>query len=205
MDTYMGCPILVGIPLPVDYKMDARILSVLERWDRTELADTLYIPSPFPTLGRDKIVYHAQYKLPTPTHILFVDSDVLPKKNTLEKLLLLNKDIVAGVYPITAKKGLAWSVSKEEKFVPLSIEELPSEPFKISSCGFGIVLVKMKVFEKMQWPYWKNEFNPGGIEKGEDLYFCDKAKEAGFEIWCDPKVKCNHIRIANLMSIINNF
>lgn len=29
--------------------------------------------------------------------------------------------------------------------------------------------------------------------KGEDLYFCERAKEAGFTVWCDTTVKCQHI------------
>ncbi len=62
----------------------------------------------------------------------------------------------------------------------------------------------MKVFEKLEWPYWKNIFKPGTITKGEDIYFCDKARESGCDIWCEPKVKCAHIRITNLMNIVNN-
>jgi hypothetical protein len=199
---YMGCPILVGMPLSADYKADLRVFSVLEKWDRTELAETYYAPTPFPTLGRDRIVSHAMYRIPRPTHIFFIDSDVLPRANTLEKLLDLDKDIAVGVYPTTSKKGLSWSVAKEELF--LRIDDLPRSPFKVKYTGFGCVLVKMEVFEKLQWPYWKNEFVEGGIEKGEDIYFCDKVREAGFDIWCEPKVKCNHIRITSLMNIVNN-
>ncbi|HDZ13925.1 MAG TPA: hypothetical protein ENH60_03370 [Pricia sp.] len=84
----------------------------------------------------------------------------------------------------------------------MAIDELPRTPFKISSGGFGIVLVKYEVFEKLDWPYWKNIFVPGDIEMGEDIYFCKKARQAGFDIWCDPKVKCSHIRMANLLNII---
>lgn len=204
MDVYVGCPVMVGVPLPTDYKMDARIVTTIERWDRTELAETYYEPSPFPSLGRDKIVTIAKYRIPPPTHILFIDSDVLPRKSTLEKLLELDKDIVTGVYPMTTSGGLFWSVSREEPFEAVAINELPTNPFKVKFCGFGVVLVRFEVFEKLEWPYWDNEFKPGTIVKGEDIYFCEKARKAGFDIWCDPKVKCNHIRITNLMSVVNN-
>ncbi len=204
MDRYLGSPILVGVPLPVDNKMDTRITTTIEQWDRTDLVETYYVTSAFPELGRDRIVSYAQYRIPQPTHILFVDSDVLPRTNTLEKLLNLDKDIVTGVYPMTTRNGLFWSVSREEPFNPLGVDDLPDNPFKVKSCGFGIVLIKINVFEKLEWPYWKNEFEPGVIKKGEDIYFCDKVREAGFDIWCDPKVKCNHIRISNLLSIMNN-
>lgn len=204
MNTYLGCPIIVGVPLSADYMMDTRITTTIEWWDRSDLVETFYSPTDFPTLGRDKIVSYAKYRIPSPTHILFLDSDILPRKNTLERLLEHDKDIISGVYPMVTKNGMSWSISREEPFKAVDIQELPKNPFKIKHCGFGIVLVKYDVFEKLNWPYWKNVFRPGGIEKGEDIYFCEKAREAGFDIWCDPKVKCNHIRITNLMSIINN-
>ena len=198
----LGKPIIVGMPLPPDYKADARIVALLEKWNNGDTVETYYTPTAFPTLGRDQIVSYAKYRVPSPTHILFVDSDVLPRSSTLERLLKADKDIITGVYPATTKSGLAWSVSKGDGLI--EVGQLPHDPFKVEYCGFGVVLVKFKVFEKLQWPYWKNEFKPGGIVKGEDVYFCDKAREAGYDIWCDPKVKCNHIRIANLMSIVNN-
>jgi GT2 family glycosyltransferase len=198
----MGKPIVVGMPLPPDHKVDARILTTIERWDRTDYAETFYAATAFPTLGRDKIVAYAEYRRPAPTHILFIDSDVLPRHNTLDKLLELDKDIVTGVYPMTTKTGMTWSVAKDDEKM-IEIGELPDNPFKVKHCGFGVMLVKYKVFEKLEWPYWKNEFEPGQIVKGEDIYFCDKVNEAGFDIWCEPKVKCNHIRMTNLMSIVN--
>jgi len=204
MEIYAGCPVIVGMPISEDYKVDVRISTVLERWDRTKLAETYYAPSFFPTLGRDKIVSYAKYRVPAPTHILFVDSDVLPKSKTIEKLMAHDKDIVTGVYPISTKGGLAWSVSREDKFTPVGIEDLPDNLFKIEACGFGCILIKMHVFNELDWPFWENELVPGGIKKGEDIYFCDKVKSAGFDIWCDPMVKCNHIRMTNLMSIVNN-
>ena len=195
--------VVVGVPLPPDYKMDARIITTIERWDRTDSVETFYVPSPFPTLGRDKIVAYAKYRIPSPTHVLFIDSDVLPRKNTLDKLLELDKDIVTGVYPMFSGK-LTWNVSRNDDCKMVEINDLPDNPFKVKICGFGIVLVKFEVFEKLSWPYWKNVFRPGDIETGEDIYFCKKAIEAGFDIWCDPVVKCNHIRMANYLSIVNN-
>ena len=199
---YVGKPIIVGIPLPPDHKADARIITTVERWDRGDNAETYYSATAFPELGRDKIVSYANYRKPSPTHILFIDSDVLPRSNTLDKLLEIDKDVVTGVYPMTTRNGMTWSVSRDDDIM-VGLDELPDNPFKVKHCGFGIMLVKYKVFEQIEWPYWKNEFAPGQIVKGEDIYFCDKAREAGFDIWCAPKVKCSHVRITNLMSIVN--
>lgn len=197
---YMGRPILVGVPLGTDYKIDARIASTLALWDLNEKVEIFYSATPFPTLGRDRIIQYAKYRIPKPSHILFLDADVLPRKTTLEKLIKNDKDIVMGVYPISRNGELRWSVSREATFN--AEKELPRNPFKISSGGFGVVMVKFKVFESLRWPYWKNVFVPGDVEMGEDIYFCEQAREAGFDIWCDPKVKCGHIRQANLLNII---
>ena len=84
----------------------------------------------------------------------------------------------------------------------MAIDDLPTNEFKATSSRFGVALVKYEVFEKLQWPYWKNVFSPGVIEMGEDIYFCEQARKAGFDIWCDPKVKCGHIKQANLLNLI---
>lgn len=203
MELYMGRPILIGMPVGLDYKADIRVVTTVERWDRDDDKESYYASSDSPALGRDKIVYYAKYRIPSPSHILFIDSDVLPRRNTLERLLNLDKDIVTGVYHIATNKNVTWSVSREEG-VFVELGGLPDNPFKIKSCGNGVILVKFEVFEKLQWPYWENQFAPGVKTMGEDIYFCEKAREAGYDIWCDPKVKCNHIRITNLMSVINN-
>lgn len=201
MDTYVGCPVVIGVPLPCDYRADTRVITTLEKWDRTSQAETYYVPSISPILGRDEIVWNAKYRIPLPTHILFVDPDVLPRHSTLEKLLKLDKDIVTGVYHIITRSDVRWSVMREDDWVKL--DELPDNPFKVKSCGFGIILIKFSVFEKLQWPYWEYKFSPGVLEKSEDVYFCEKAREAGFDIWCDPKLKCNHIKVTGLLSVIN--
>lgn len=199
---YMSRSILVGVPLGKDYKIDARIATTLAYWDLDEKVEVYYTANAFPALGRDKIFQYAKYRIPHPSHILFLDADVLPRKSTLDTLIKNHKDIIMGVYPVSKNGKLRWSISRESTYKPMAIDSLPRTPFKISSGGFGVVLVKYEVFEKLQWPYWKNIFVPGDVEMGEDIYFCEKAKEADFDIWCDPKVKCSHIRIANLLNIL---
>lgn len=202
---YLGRPILVGIPLKDDYKIDARLSDILRYWEQNNEKIEVYHPTAgSPEEGRDKIVYYAKYRLPSPTHILFLDADISIRKRTLDKLMELDKDIVMGVYPMVQSGHLSWNVSRTEPFTPLEINDLPRNPFKIKSGGFGATLVKYEVFEKLGWPYWKTVYQPGGIETGEDVYFCSQARKAGFEIWCHPVIKCLHIRITNLLSIVNS-
>ncbi len=201
MDLFRGRPVMVGVPLAPDHKIDIRISSMIEVWDRRLEVESHYAATDNVTVGRDKIVQMAKYRIPRPSHILFIDYDVLPRRNTLEKLLAHDKDIVAGVYPMIQKCKISWCLSREEHYKPLPIEELPDNLFKTKFVGCGMMLVKMEVFDKLEWPYWKNEFKPGIKSLGEDLYFCMKARNAGLDIWVDPMVKCSHFRLVDLLSI----
>lgn len=202
---YMGRPIVVSVPLGQDYRIDARLKETIDYWEHSIDKVEIYHPiSASPEAGRDMTVSYAKYRIPKPTHILFLDSDILPRKAAFEKLLKMDKDIVMGVYNIAQNGYLKWSVSREEPYELLGLEELPRNPFKIKSGGFGVTLIKYEVFETLEWPYWKNVYVPGNIQTGEDIYFCRKVIEAGYDIWCEPVVKCSHIRIANLLNIAMN-
>ena len=196
--------VAVGIPLPPSYHADARTIAMAEAWSRKTNIENIFIASPSPEEGRDKIVYVVNSMIPRPTHILFLDSDVLPRPKTMKVLYEHDKDIICGVVPICQQGKMQWNVSKEEGFVPLDLDSLPDNLFKVKSCGFGVVLVKTAVFDKIEWPYWRSEYKPGLRTLGEDMYFSKKVRQAGFDIWCDPKVKCNHVTRSNYLSIIKN-
>ena len=48
----------------------------------------------------------------------------------------------------------------------------------------GCLLIRMRVFDKIPKPWFSTRIEGEKIQ-GEDYYFCDRAREAGFEIWCD--------------------
>lgn len=194
--------VAIGIPLEPNYQADARTIAITESWTYGTENTTVSVPSPSPEEGRDKIVSLVNYIVPRPTHILFIDSDVVPRKNTLTALLSHDKDIVTGAVPICQQGDLKWNVYKNSDAV--ARDELPTNLFKITSCGFGCVLVKTSVLDALEWPYWRSEYKPGLRTLGEDIYFCRKATDAGFDIWCDPKVKCDHATRSSYLSIMRN-
>ncbi len=197
--------VLVGMPLAPHHQSDVRIISLLERWDREDWIETYYAATPHTTLGRDRIVQYAQYRKPTPTHILFVDHDVFCRYTTLKRLLAHDKDIVCGVYPLIQYGKIAWCLSRKEPFEALPINELPNQLFKAEVGCCGMMLVKMGVFDKLPWPYWKDIFSKGKKIIGEDIYFFGLAKKAGYDIWIDPKVKCGHLRTVDLLGIAMDY
>ena len=72
-------------------------------------------------------------------------------------------------------------------------------PFTVDYAGFGWLLIKHGVWEndEMKYPWFAPKmqvFESGEVQDmcGEDVSFCLDAKEAGFEIWCDPRVRVGH-------------
>ncbi len=205
MDLFTGRPVLVGMPLSMSHQSDTRVISLLEMWDRRKDVETYYVTSSSAALGRDRIVMYARHRVPKPSHILFVDSDVLPRPSTLKKLLAHNKDVVSGVYPMMQNCRLSWCLSREEPFKGLGITELPDNPFKTKFVGCGMRLVKMEVFDNLKWPYWKDVFAPGRKLVSEDLFFCQILRKFGYDIWVDPKIKCNHFKTVDLLGVAMNY
>ena len=73
------------------------------------------------------------------------------------------------------------------------------KPFTVDYTGFGWVLIKKGVFEdeKMTYPWFAPKmqvFESGAVQDmcGEDVSFCLDAMDAGFEIWCDPRIRVGH-------------
>ena len=43
------------------------------------------------------------------------------------------------------------------------------------------------------------------LKTGADIYFFDKARAAGYDLWVDPKVKCGHFRMVDLLGVVKNY
>lgn len=142
------------------------------------------------------------------THIFFVDSDTIPPPSALKTLLSHDKDIISGITPILHynDERKEWGTldncferideNAEGKRVVSHAVKRNTGLVEIERCGTSCLLIKKEVFEKLEKPYFKFVYNEDGTkhELSEDLYFCDKAREAGYKIWCDTSVICNHFK-----------
>ena len=130
--------------------------------------------------------------------ILWLDSDMVFGPDLLEKLsadLDTGLDMVCAVY-FTRKnpvKPCAYEALEVIDGQPTSksVSEIPDGLFEIEGCGFGAVLMNTSIFGKLD----ELPFSPI-YGWGEDLTFCLRAKEAGFRIWCDGRVKIGHAGIS---------
>ena len=140
---------------------------------------------------------------------LWIDSDIIFNTAKFLQLVLMDKDIAAGWY--CTEDGITTSVAhwlEEEDFRSnggvMNHENLETiskrkKPFTVDYTGFGWLLIKNGVFEheEMKYPWFAPKmqiFESGEVQDmcGEDVSFCLDAKAAGFEIWCDPRVRVGH-------------
>lgn len=114
-------------------------------------------------------------------YVLFLDSDMVFPRTTLHRLLRHGKDIVGATYK---KRVEPYSIlgSALEK-TPTCNENGLTEMRHLPT---GCLLIRMAVFEMLPPPYFRflND-ESAGVICGEDYVFCDRAREAGFRIWCD--------------------
>ena len=134
-------------------------------------------------------------------YLLFIDDDMTFNKDVLERLLTHGKEVIgvnsySRCLPPSSTVGL---MDKEGKYMHpdkhSAIEmRIPDELFKCYFVGAGIMLIDMKVFEKIEKPYFAFTSDENGmIINGEDGSFCAKCLNAGIDIFCDPSVFVGHV------------
>ena len=130
------------------------------------------------------------------THILFMDDDMAPQKDSLMKLLAHDLDIVGGLYlmrnyphfPLAFDE--AWE-DGQNRHLLLSPET--HGLIEVTNTGLGFCLFKIDVFKKMEGPFWirLGEIQPDGW--CDDIGFFNRARKAGFKIFVDTNVTIGHL------------
>lgn len=125
-------------------------------------------------------------------YILWIDSDMTFEPNNLKQLLADDKDIVTGLY-FTRKQPVEpviYSMVDDSEYYASIKDYDKNAMFKVGGCGGGFVLVKADVYKKIKKDWYSIIGNIG-----EDLSFCRRALENGYDIWCDTAVKLGHVGI----------
>jgi len=156
--------------------------------------------------GPDQLPWDGKLKY---DYQLWIDSDIVFNVEKFYQLVLMDEKIASGWY--CTEDGKTTSVAHwldEDDFKGnggvMNHETLDSiakrqKPFTVDYAGFGWLLIKHGVFEDSQMTYpWfapkMQVFESGAVQDmcGEDVSFCLDAKEAGFRIMCDPRIRVGH-------------
>lgn len=137
--------------------------------------------------NRNKIVTAA--KEARAKHLLFVDDDMKFPPDILKKLMSSDKNII-GVNSRSRDGSNAITVKPLAQIAQM----IPNKVFECSAVGTGILLINMEVFKDLPKPYFAFEtYKDGKTKTGEDIYFCNQARDYGFKIWCDATIDIKHI------------
>lgn len=138
-------------------------------------------------------------------YMMWIDSDIVFKVDDFLALLNMNKDIASGLYKTQDDKHYAtvenWDMDRYRKqgsfqFLTEELIEDRPGPFEVDYTGFGWVLIKKGVFESLEYPWFRPEwedFGNGVMEfTSEDVGFCKNIREKGYKIYVNPKVIVGH-------------
>jgi len=137
------------------------------------------------------------------SHLLFVDDDVIVAPNALDLLLEHDAGVVAGMVP---------SIFMNCDFVALNCrpEESPNVWYRrhpeglvrICACGMACTLIRRDVFEAVGYPWFRWLETREGDIYGEDFDFCKRVADAGFTLWADGRVCCDHVKAIHLLALV---
>lgn len=146
-------------------------------------------------------------------YIMWLDSDMVFNPQHFAKLLNAGCDIVSGLYLMDGGKQYAtvkdWDYNyfgkhySFEFLTPSYIEtyqkDNPNQLLEVEYTGFGFILIKKGVFEKIKYPWFKPLYYdlPNGISDfcAEDVGFCQMALKHGFKIYIDTTVVIGHEKV----------
>lgn len=121
------------------------------------------------------------------THILWLDSDMQFPVDILDIMLAHDKDIIALNYSTRVEPHKPVAFTNEDNLNDRLVSTTGIN--NVVAVGMGCMLVKRKVFDTMDLPYFSVEWNEDYSNlMGEDLYFCNKARYFGFEVHVDNEL-----------------
>lgn len=184
--------VLIGLST-ADYIRKADFLPYFLGIDKPEGTAMTTIHGVSPAKSRNVIVEQALAN--DCTHILFLDDDMTPSADILNRLLKHNKDIVTALY--LKRDYPHFPVAFDRKFdngfnKHLYLDKAIDGLIEVTNCGLGCVLIKIEVFKKMERPWVRlGELIADGW--CDDIGFFNRAREAGFKIYCDTEARVGHM------------
>jgi hypothetical protein len=128
------------------------------------------------------------------TKLIMLDVDMVYHPKTITNLLKRNLPVVGALcfrrYPPFDSIMLKML---EDGYT--SIDEWEEDELvEVDATGAGCLMFDMKVFRELPFPWFRFQKNPEtGMVIGEDVGFCQDLKKAGYRIFVDTSVPCDHL------------
>lgn len=144
---------------------------------------------------------------------LSIDSDNPPIQNPLD-LVDFDKDVMGLPTPVwhyEGKKGerpIYWNVYKQQGVEGYKEWKEKRGLQKVDAIGMGCFLIARRVFENPHMrraPFTRKLNYDGTVDRGNDISFCERASENGFQIWAHYDYPCMHFSELELTEVIKAF
>lgn len=179
--------VVIGVPLAGPMIYWRTVAAILEM-EKTDPCDLMVFQGALVDRARNILVEKMLVHPIAPTHLLFLDADMVPSPDTLNRLLKDNKPIVSGLYRKRTPPHEVMAFNSRLVPIPLKGPRLR----RVDFVGAGCLLIRREVFEKVRPPWFTSEWTESG-HLSEDFSFCQKAGESGYEIWVDTQVRPLHL------------
>ena len=135
-------------------------------------------------------------------YVLWLDSDMVFAPDLLQRMLKVCQDEKIDFLTATCfRRKPPYTPCLFDKLERLpndrgaaftALLSVPEGRFKVGGCGFAGVLLSTDVILAVGAKYNGRLFDPlPGM--GEDLSFCWRARQCGYEIWCDSSIELGHV------------
>lgn len=170
-----GTPVPNNTYLPIDY---VKALKSLPYEHYFEAGASVAI-------NRNKIIERARLENES---LLLIDSDIVFTKDQAKRIehYLSRYDVICGVYKLGFPPFPPHTYKDNQWYLPEKLEE-------VDGCGGGFLGISKQVVQTVPEPFTHIE-DDWGHDKGNDVSFCERVKEHGFKIYCDPEINVGHIR-----------
>lgn len=204
------------LPYPRVYTSHLRAIAYAARWFATRFihtgdgyaariagagaTDRMY------THSAENQLVHDFLAIEDATHLFMTELDMVLPDETIPALLAVDHPIVSGLYFLRGGKGQPCLYVKapltlsHNRYPHTPVSLFPHDrPFPLGATGgcpgVGCLLIRREVFEKIEEPWFdlKERDPKTGAGYGSDMYFATKVRDAGFQVWIEPRIRCHHM------------
>lgn len=141
------------------------------------------------------------------THLFMVDSDTIPPKDAIDRLLALKCPVATGLTPmvrfdkearnkdIRMNYSTVYNAAEIDKNGTTRNLRADTGIREVWGAGGSCLLISREVAEKTPRPLFRNVYEDDNGKQefmSEDVYFITKARQAGFKSYADTGLICWH-------------
>lgn len=134
--------------------------------------------------------------------VLWLDSDMVFNPDLLDRMLdVCEKNDISFLTALCFRRKPPYTPCLFERLDKLpddkgasytALLSVPEGLFQVGGCGFAGVLMSTDVLISVAAQFGGQMFDPmKGF--GEDVAFCWRARQCGYEIWCDSTIEMGHV------------